>query len=168
MAYLSKFVLFTGLMFCSLVFSACGQEAVENTRSDMAYVESENEAVNASIVEARLNLDHFWEAKASNDPVLSEFVLKVGLDTSDGGLEHIWMYDVSRDGGVYSGYLANVPQDIPGRKMDDKVTFKQDQISDWAYEKNGKLIGHYTTRALFPYMPKETVDIYKPMMGENP
>jgi uncharacterized protein YegJ (DUF2314 family) len=64
-----------------------------------------------------------------------------------GNVEHIWLSDVTFVGGRFQGKVDNEPVSIPGLKPGQVVSVNPDEISDWVYIKNGKLIGGYTIRA---------------------
>ena len=59
------------------------------------------------------------------------------------------MADVKKtaDGG-YSGRFANAPRDLPGRKAGEVALFKEADISDWMFMRNGKIVGGETIRPL--------------------
>ena len=129
------------------LISGCGEP------KDELIHPKDQQAVDAATQEARTNLPAFWaafDAAASKQ----DFVMKVGLQTRAGGIEHIWMNVERRDGDKVSGNLANDPVDIEGVKFGSKVTVTGKQITDWAYPKNGKFYGHFTTRILMPQMPQ--------------
>lgn len=64
-------------------------------------------------------------------------------------VEHIWLSRVSFKGNRFHGYVDNYPRLIKGLKMGDRVSVNPDEISDWAYVQNGRLVGGYTIRVLY-------------------
>ena len=121
--------------------------------------------MNAAIAAARKTLPVFWKhLQAKPDEASS---LKVGLATSNGH-EHIWVSDIEAKGDKITGRLANDPDNLPGLKLGSPVSFTESQISDWAYAKNGKLYGHYTTRVVIKHIdPAEAAQV-RAMLSENP
>ena len=67
-------------------------------------------------------------------------------------VEHIWLSNPSFDGTRFSGRVDNEPVDVKNVKMGQTVTAAKDEVSDWFYVENGKLIGGYTIRVLYSRM----------------
>jgi uncharacterized protein YegJ (DUF2314 family) len=61
-------------------------------------------------------------------------------------VEHIWLSDVQLVGNLFQGRIDNQPRKISGLKMGEMVSVKPNEISDWLYIDNGKLVGGYTVR----------------------
>ena len=64
-------------------------------------------------------------------------------------MEHLWLADVTISGNRFVGYVDNQPTKIKGLKMGERVSVDPNEISDWAYIQNGRLIGGYTIRVLY-------------------
>ena len=47
------------------------------------------------------------------------------------------------DGPLF-GRFANAPRDLPGKKAGDVAEFKEADISDWMFTRNGKIVGGKT------------------------
>lgn len=132
------------LLVTTPVVSACAQA------EDLIVVPVEDPQVDAAIAEARKTLPIFWGKFDANLAGYDRFALKVGLPTGGGAEEHIWMNVVSRSGGKVVGELANEPYDLGELKSGSRVEVDEALISDWQYQKGGKLYGHFTARALLP------------------
>ena len=125
----------------ALMLAACDPHPQEK----LVYAKDQK-ALDAAIAQARANLPVFWsnfDAAQSKE----EYSVKVSIPTPPRGEELIWMDVTSHDGDEVSGVLINEPVNFPGHDG-DKFTKKATQIVDWAYPKNGKLYGHFTTRVL--------------------
>jgi uncharacterized protein YegJ (DUF2314 family) len=133
--------------------------------------ESNDDAMNAAIAEARAHLGYFWEhekAKARNE---SDFTLKVGLrTTSPGGPthEHIWVDGITRSGTGLSANLANEPGWLAGKHAGDRITFTEGMISDWGFYRGEKMIGFYTVRVMLSDLPAAEAAEIRSLLGENP
>lgn len=78
--------------------------------------------------------------------------------TRNGG-EHIWMADVKRlPDRRFSGRFGNAPRDLPGQHEGDQVEFKQADISDWMFMRNGKIVGGATIRPMLKSLPRADAD----------
>jgi uncharacterized protein YegJ (DUF2314 family) len=118
----------------------------------------------AARAKARASLDTFWARLAAPAPGEDNFTLKASLPTRNGSLEHIWVAHLKRDGDTISGLLSNEPRDIEGMKMGSKVTFHEQQISDWSFRRNGKIVGNETMRPLIAKLPPAEAAQYRQML----
>ena len=63
-------------------------------------------------------------------------------------VEYLWLSHVSYSDNRFHGRVNSHPNKIRVVKMDDLVTVKPNEISDWAYLDRGKLVGGYTIGVL--------------------
>lgn len=130
---------------------------------------NEDAAMNAAIAEARSTygqfLAHFEAAGAADQ---ANYMVKVGLPTADGGVEHIWVDNLRREGGRLSGALANEPAGLPGMHRGSHVQIDDDLVSDWALITPEGLYGSYTTRVMLPYMDPDTAAEVRLMLAPSP
>lgn len=131
----------------ALVLSACEP-------STFVPIDDNDPAMIAAIADGRRTLPTFWAAYDADPEVRETAMIKVGLTTDGGGEEHIWAESITREGEVIRGRLANRPEHLPGLQMGSEVVIEPDRISDWGYEKNGKLWGVYTQRVMMKNMPE--------------
>jgi uncharacterized protein YegJ (DUF2314 family) len=68
--------------------------------------------------------------------------------TEAGRGEHMWVQPVDFANGKFTGELANDPEFVKSVKAGQVVSAPRDEISDWMYVENGKLVGGYTLRVL--------------------
>lgn len=69
--------------------------------------------------------------------------------------EHIWIADLTIDGDLFRGVLADEPKDIKHLKFKQSVNVSKSQISDWMIVENGTVKGAFTTRVLRNRMTEE-------------
>jgi len=110
--------------------------------------------MNDAIETARRTLDQFDRALKNNDYDSGTTALKVKFPTST-GFEHIWIAKITLDSGTYQGILDNVPDKIKNIKMGDKITIHREDITDWMFGKNGKLVGGFTIRLIRDRMTEQ-------------
>lgn len=110
---------------------------------------SKDAAMNAAIDEARRTLPMFWAGFGGPDRRGTD-TLKVAIPDVGGGREHIWVNRIAQIDGGYTARPANEPARLPGLSLGSQVRFTEDQISDWSYEKKGRLWGSFTTRVMLP------------------
>lgn len=135
-------------------------------RDEVIWSDKDDAVMNAAEAEARASLPYFWAKVDSKDPSRSNFMIKVGLPTDHGGVEHIWTALLSHEGDVIMGRLDQVPEDVAAMKAGAEFRVNPAQISDWMYMKSGKLYGSYTTRAMMdrvsPENRKATLKVLAP------
>ena len=94
-----------------------------------------------------------------------EYAARLGYD----GVElMVWADPISHSATEVVATLANDPVHLEGVRHGSRVTVTPDTVVDWAYEKNGKLYGHYTTRALLGRMPAGDRAQVEPLLSPTP
>jgi uncharacterized protein YegJ (DUF2314 family) len=109
-------------------------------------VPNEHAAMQEAVTKARKTVLQFIGALEHPSPGETDFEVKKPF-VEKGNVEHIWLSDVTFVGGRFQGKVDNEPVKIPGLKLGQVVSVNPDEISDWVYIKNGKLVGGYTIRA---------------------
>jgi uncharacterized protein YegJ (DUF2314 family) len=159
--YLFLSPLFTVLLIGSL--SSCSRQSREDR---IINVEANDAEMEAAIATAREKLPQFWQVFTHPEKGESDFSLKVRI--KDGhGTEHFWVTEIERkeDGKIF-GVINNDPEIVKNVKLNERVAVPEENISDWLYTRDGKMVGNYTLRVLFKQMPPKEVDYYKHMMAE--
>ena len=110
-------------------------------------VEAEDSEMNAAISAAQASITNFM-AVFRHPQTNQQYFLVKGRFTAGHVVEHIWVADLSYDGSVFHGVIANEPESIPGLRFKQPVELQPGQISDWMFVQDGKLVGGYTSRVL--------------------
>ena len=122
--------------------------------------------MNAAIARARDTLPTFWASFDAPKPSETGHGLKVRFAVGPDRFENIWVSEVEKlPDGNFSGRFANQPSDVPGNEG-DQVEFKQADIADWLFIRNGKVVGAETMKLLLKSMPKEQADAMRAQMEE--
>jgi uncharacterized protein YegJ (DUF2314 family) len=123
--------------------------------------------MNAAIARARDTLPTFWASYDTPKPSETGHGLKVRFAVGSDRFEHIWVSEVEKlPDGNFSGRFANQPSDLPGKNEGDQVEFKQADITDWLFIRNGKVVGGETIKLLLKSMPKEEADAMRAQMEQ--
>ena len=155
----SKSIVLVAAVTIFAVLGVPKSELRAQDRSPIIDVNSGNPEMNAAIAKARATLPTFWASYDAPKPSESGHSLKVRFSKPTSGGEHIWMADVKKTaGGRYSGKFANEPRDLPGKRAGDVAEFKDADISDWMFTRNGKIVGGETIRPMLKLMPKADAD----------
>ncbi|MCA6114793.1 DUF2314 domain-containing protein [Bradyrhizobium sp. WSM 1738] len=127
-------------------------------RSPIVDINSGNPEMNAAIAKARAT-PTFWASYEAPKSSETGHSLKVRFPTPRNSGEHIWMADVKKIAdGRYSGKFANTPRDLPDKKAGEVAEFKEADISDWMFLRNGKIVGGETIRPMLKLLPKPDAD----------
>jgi uncharacterized protein YegJ (DUF2314 family) len=119
-------------------------------------------AMSAAFARAAAGLDGFF-AKLSDPPRGAErFSVKIGLmdapgrlgytivrpdsapDMDDGVIEWFWVNALRTEGTGFSGKIANDPEYLHNVSAGQMIHFARQDIGDWMYFQNGKIIGNAT------------------------
>ena len=164
MAKLIRQSLLATFVFAGFLLTARADNPISNElqnksgEPDVYRVENEHAAMRKAVEEARKSVSQFVKALQHRAAGQTDFEVKKPF-VEGKEVEHIWLSDVELVGGRLKGKVDNAPVKIHGVKMGQVVSVDPDEISDWAYVENGKLVGGYTIRAhyneLTPTQKKE-------------
>lgn len=144
-----------------------GVVAIGAVEDRVSSVDATDARMNAAIADARKNLPHFWSRLEKPGQGESDFNLKVRIEDKE-GVEHFWCSDIRRESGRLSGVINNDAMIVKCVSNGQRVAFNEDQISDWLYMREGKMIGNYTVRPLMRDMSKQERREIEAMLGPLP
>ncbi len=150
-------LIFVGLLLS--LFTACSK------RDKVTSVAGDDPEMVAAIARARASLPQFWEVFERRDRGESGFSLKVKI-TDKRGTEHFWLSDIDRRDGQLHGTINNDADIVRSVKLGDRIAIPEEDISDWLYMRQGKMVGNFTLRVLFKTMPAAEVQRYQRMMAD--
>ena len=153
------------LAVLAVLGSPTGAAVRAQDRSPVIDLSSGNAEMNAAIAKARATLPTFWASYDAPKPSETGHSLKARFPNPRNNGEHIWIAEVKKTAdGRYSGRFANAPRDLPGKRAGDVAEFKEADISDWMFMRNGKIVGGETIRPLLKSMPKADADALRARM----
>lgn len=127
-------------------------------------VEEDDAAMNAAIAEARATLDEFVARMENPEPGDSDFAIKVAI-TDRNGTEHFWANNVEVVGPGFTATINNDPNIVRSVRLGQRVRARRDEISDWMYTSNGRMVGNRTLRVLLTKMSPEEAAAVKRQVG---
>ena len=142
--------------------SSCSGSADKDKTISVAADDSE---MAAAIAKARSLLPQFWQAFNHREHGEKDFCLKVKITDKD-KVEHFWAVDIERKDRRIFGTINNDPEIVHNVKIGDRISIPEDDISDWLYMRDDKMIGNYTLRALFKQMSASEVEKYKKILAD--
>jgi uncharacterized protein YegJ (DUF2314 family) len=141
-------VFLAGLILPARADNPIAKELQNKTTTEPEYYQVQNEhaAMHQAVIKARKTVGKFIGALKHPAAGQTDFeVKKPFVQGSD--VEHIWLSDVQFTGSRFQGRVDNAPRRIHGLKVGQLVSVNPNEISDWVYLDNGKLVGGYTIRA---------------------
>ena len=144
------------------VYHSIGRKAVRTAGLPPMYDISDDDAqIERAERRARRTVGTFITALRSPGPGQGSFQVKKTF-VREGVVEHIWLADVTIKGRRFVGKVDNKPEKIAGVNLGDQESVNPDEIDDWLYVDNGRMVGGYTVRALFAELsPQEQQDFEK-------
>ncbi len=112
-----------------------------------ARITEDNKAMDRAVQSAQKSVKKFIAAIRSPKASQSRFAIKKAFVEGD-KVEHLWLNEVSFDGQLFHGKVDNEPVDIKGVRVGQEVTVLPNEISDWMYVQDGRLVGGYTIHAM--------------------
>ena len=124
--------------------------SAENRPDSPAYVHvhDSDKAMHQAVHEAQRTLGTFMAALAAPKLGQTGFSVKKRCIEGD-SCEHLWLAEVRFDGRVLRGKVDNDPVAMKSLRVGTKVTVRPEEVSDWMYVENGRLVGGYTVRAYY-------------------
>ncbi len=113
-----------------------------------------DKAMDQAVAKARETLGFFLAALKAKKPDSRDFEVKKCVIDGD-NVEHLWLRDVSWDGKVFHGKVDNQPLDVANVRLGQKVTLDPQDLTDWMFVKDGKLMGGFTTRVLYSRLSQD-------------
>lgn len=123
-------------------------------------VASDDSEMKSAIAKAKSGLIAFWSSLEKPGAGETDFALKVAITEKD-QTEHFWLTNIERKGGKTTGIISNTPTLVTSVTQGQRYTFTDEQISDWLFKRNGKMVGNETMRPLLKRMPKEQAEAYR-------
>ena len=123
----------------------------------------EHDETNASIARARASLQEFWTAKANPPEGVDGFALKVRVTDGD-RIEHFWLADIVNEEQAYIGTITNTPNVVSNVKQGERHKFTADQITDWMFMRDGKIVGNETMRPLLKELAPEEAARFRALL----
>jgi uncharacterized protein YegJ (DUF2314 family) len=109
--------------------------------------EPEDAEMNSAMEKARADLAPFLKALSQPSSTRDHLAIKVGF-SDDYGNEYLWLSDVRYQDGIFRGTVSNQPETVKSTYYGASVSVPAQQIADWMFIENGRLVGGYTMRVM--------------------
>ncbi len=131
-----------------------GREAKQPGHPGYAQVADDDKQMDRAVENAQKSLGFFMAALRAKKGGDTVFEIKRAFVDGD-KVEHLWIRGVSYDGKKFHGKIDNNPVDVKNVQLGQRVSVVPEEVTDWMFLKDGKLIGGYTTRVLYARLSPE-------------
>lgn len=114
---------------------------------NVSMVEKDDPEMNGAIAKSHQTVQQFIDHLSKPGPGETGFSVKVPVKEG-GTIEHFWLSGTTCDGISFRGRIGDAPYMLKRVKEGDAWTCRVDEISDWMYLKNGRLVGGESIRVL--------------------
>jgi len=138
------------LSVCGLLFF-CENRSVRISGNATVHRDQDDKELARIAENARNTLPLFFRHMLRPGEGEGGFRLKYPFQADSGSgfsMEQLWLENIRFKDGVYYGIIANTPFYITSMKKGDIVSFSADDITDWMYTSNGKIIGGLSIKHL--------------------
>jgi uncharacterized protein YegJ (DUF2314 family) len=145
-----------------IVFAlGCGRGKVKDT---IVMFKEDDPAMNAAMEQARASVRRdFIPVLKKPAPGCVAFSVKVAIKDGD-KVEVMWLSNPTLEGDKFTGRIGNEPGIVKNVKLGQTYSVPVDEIADWMYIENKRLVGGYTMRVMRDKMsPKERAEFDKAM-----
>lgn len=115
---------------------------------------SEEEKIFLAVEKAKNTLHYFVKIISNPSNIHANFSIKAKLK-DDIKEENLWINDVKYDNFVFEGVLGNFPKVINSVKYGDVLKVNIDDVIDWMFIENKRLIGGYSIRVARSLMDEQ-------------
>jgi len=133
-------------------------------RDDTALVATDDPEMAAAFAKARAGLDEFLARADHPAAQQRDFSVKVRVPLG-AHAEYLWLRPFVRDGDRFIGRVVNTPRNIAKLSYGDRLAFQREDIADWSYKQDGRVIGNFTACVLIAREPPEQRAAFRDRYG---
>ena len=155
----------------ALLFAlACASPVLAETVSEKAANDDTLSApagdpeMEAAFAKARQTWPQFLRAFEAGDGKARNFSVK--LKVVDGTqVEYFWTSNLRQAGDAFDADLNNEPESVKNVKFGQTMHFRDNEIYDWMYFADGKMVGNFTLCVLLKHEPADEAESFKKSYG---
>ena len=126
-------------------------------------VPADDPELRAAIVRARAGLPVFFRHATAPGPGETGFLVKFAIVPQGRG-EFVWGEVIAHQGDETLVRLANTPR-APGFALGQQLRVRDGEVVDWAYWRDGAMVGGATIRVLIARMPPAAARALRDRLG---
>lgn len=147
------------LLAAPLLASLLSGVAIAGDPNPVPMVPKGDPAMSAAFARAAAGLDGFLAKWRDPPPGSERFAVKIGLTDAPGApgyvivrpdgpatgqVEWFWASDLHAEGAGFSAQLSNDAENLRNVSFGQTIHFMREDIGDWMYFQNGKIVGNAT------------------------
>ena len=118
------------------------------------FVHEKDHAMNAAMAKARASVSEFTDAL--KNPLIDQRFSGLKFRIVEGkSVEFVWTSNVTFDGKVFHAVLDHTPTVVHSAREGQVFLVAPNEIADWIYQRDGKMMGAYTFKVLREKMTPE-------------
>lgn len=148
---------YLGLIAALLILAqpAKAETLVERAKRDAIVMVAKDDAeMAAAMRKARETLPQFLGLVAVPRQTTTGFAVKVAVTEGDDA-EFFWITPFEQRKNVFTGRINNTPRLVKKVRLGQTISFREDEIVDWLYMEDGKMVGNFTVCILLKREPPE-------------
>jgi uncharacterized protein YegJ (DUF2314 family) len=170
--------LWTGIALTALLLGTITpiSVALAQDSGNLKHIPTGDPEMAAAAAKARAGLDDFLTKLDSPPAGTENYSVKIGIvDKGDGialtgmesvdGVEYFWVGNIRREGDGFLGTIGNEPQVVRNARMGQEISFVKNDIFDWMYFRDSKIVGNITACPLLLKGSKEELEFYRTTYG---
>jgi uncharacterized protein YegJ (DUF2314 family) len=141
----------------AVLLGCTGRGGQGETRDTVRQVDADDPELAAIAEEAQETLGEFFMHLQRKREGEKDFMVKVPFTAQAGNginREFVWLKDIYFRNGLYYGTAANRPFYIEGFEEGALASFNAEDISDWMYRRDGKIVGGLSVKYLIEMTPE--------------
>ncbi len=131
-------------VFLVIFLTGCSREEPP-TIPEIEPISSEDAEINAAMEQARDTFEEFVTLSHDPDTEGTAFLVKIRIPEGSKS-EDLWVNGVQVEEKGYSGIINESPMDLTEVVALEEVHFSLNQVIDWQYFSEGKIVGAYVIR----------------------
>jgi uncharacterized protein YegJ (DUF2314 family) len=151
----------------ALSVSMAGAETITDraNRDEIARIAHGDPAMEKAFRKARETLPEFLALARMPRPSVTGLSVKIPIPYGDGNAEFFWIASFEERDGQFSGRINNTPRSAKSVRLGQTISFKQDDIVDWTYQENGRMVGNFTACAILTHEPRNEAEAFMKRFG---
>lgn len=148
-------------LFTEWVMNCC----VRSPGDVVQMVSGQDEDMVAAIARAQQELPAVLEKFLAGELDGENFTVKVMVQDGE-TREHFWLSDTQLVDGSFHGILDAQPNQVTNVVEGQHWTAEMNEVTDWMYTRDGKMVGNYTLRAMLPHLPPNQAAKFGPLLAD--
>jgi uncharacterized protein YegJ (DUF2314 family) len=141
------------------------QTVVDRAKDDQVTdVPDSDPAMQLALKRARETRSEFLVLVRAPRPTIVTTAVKIAVHEGD-VTEYLWLDSLYVQGDHFVGTIDNTPRLVHSVSLGQAIAFQENEIVDWFYVENGKMVGNFTACAMLKREPPDQAEDFKKEFG---